>query len=229
MNITDLYNDVCQALDKTVTFNEFKGCLNTVIRRLNSEAEKDIELIQLTGSETNDWEDLTTDNWESMTTNDWEDELRFISGVDWDSVNYAISLPVDYKRVLSLFYDDTKLHPTSYDVLKSEATTEYYTTIGNVIYFNTDLAATSAVIKARVKRDYPVYASGVEYTGLPEMAYTLLHNGVCYMLAARPKYMSELALALYKNMYEQSLDQYNKYVLAKDLKSNQSETQFYTW
>ena len=229
MNINDMYKDVCITLDKHVGKGEYLACINTIIRRLNSEAEKPVELIVITGDDASDWEDLTTDDWEDMTTTDWDAELRFMNGVEWDSTTEAITLPKDYRKVLTVFYDDKKMQPTSYDRLKDSGGTQYYTTIGNTIYFDTDLENVAAEIKIRVKRDYPVYTSEDDYTGLPENAYYLLLNGVCFMLSARPKYKDDLALALYKGLFENALAGYNLRVLEQDLKSVKDITPFYTY
>lgn len=225
MNINDLYNDVRITLDKDVSKNEFIGCLNTVIRRLNSEAEKPIELIKITG----DFGDLIGEITEYIVDMDTEigDGSRFINGIEWDGVGLAITLPKDYTKVLSVFYDDTKMQPISYDLLKVEMSTDYYTTIGNTIFFNTDIESATAEIKVRAKRNYPIYVSG-EYEGLPENAYSLLLNGICFMLSARPKYKTEIGIALYKGLFEQGLEAYNKQVLIQDLKSI-NETPFYTY
>jgi len=229
MNFNDMYKDVCITLDKTVGKGEYIACVNTVIRRLNSEAQKPVELLTITGDDASNWEDLTTDDWEDMTTTDWEDELRFKNDVDWDSATYALTLPKDYRKVLSVFYDDKKMQPTAYDLLKDGGGTQYYTTIGNTIYFDTDLENASAEIKIRVKRDYPLYASEADYVGLPENAYYLILNGVCFMLSSRPRYKDDLAIALYKGLFENALADYNLKVLEQDIKSVEETSPFYTY
>lgn len=226
MNINDMYKDAVITLDKPIGKNEFINCLNAVIRRLNSEAQKPIELITITGDAEDVIADLD-DAINTMTDTIGEGE-RFPGEVEWDSVNYAVTLPRDCHKVLSVFYDDVKMVPVPYDTLKAEGTTEYYTNIGNVLYFNTDLSAAVAEIKIRAKCDYPTYTGENDFTGLPEMAYSLLLNGALFMLCARPRYYSELGLALYKGLFESALANYNLHILAQDLKSI-DETAFYTY
>ena len=226
MNINDLYKEVCQTLDKVVGKNEYIACFNTIIRRLNSEAQKPVELITITGTAGDIIADLT-DAIIDMTDLIGEGE-RFLDGISWDSVNYAVTMPRDYAKILTVYYDDTKMEATTFDRLKAGNTTEYYSSIGNTVYFNTDLENASAEIKIRAKRDYPTYVSGLDYNGLPENAYTLLLSGICFMLSSRPKYYSELALALYKGLFENALYNYNIKVLEKDLKSI-DELPFYTY
>ena len=225
MNINDMYKEVCITLDKSVGRNEFNSCLNTIIRRLNAEAQKPIELVTITGTAGDDYEDIT-DDWEDI-TEDWDSQLRFLDGIEWDTVNYAITLPRDYNKVLSVFCDDEKMQATSYDILQSETGTAYYTTIGNTIYFGTDLQSADYEIKVRAKCDYPTYIGSADYTGLSEHAYSMLINGILFMLCTRPRYRDELGLTLYKSLFENNLASYNLKVLEQDLKSI-DETPFYT-
>lgn len=217
MNVTELFNEICITLDKTVGYNEFVNCFNTIIRRLNSEAEKPVELITLTGTAATLIKDLDT------AIIDMDEYFgaggRWKDGVEWDSINYAVNLPRDYRKVLTVYYGDRRLEPISYDRLKEGANTYYYTTIGNTIYFNTDLDNAETEIKARVKRDYAKYVVGEEYEGLPENAYHLLTEGICYMLSSRPKYYNEVALALHKRQFEEAIINYNLDILMQDFKS----------
>ena len=226
MNINDLYKEVCQMLDKVVGKNEYISCFNTIIRRLNSEAQKPAELITITGTAADiiaDLDDAIID----MTDLIGEGE-RFLHDISWDSVNYAVTMPRDYTKILTVYYDDNKMEATTFDRLKSGSTTEYYSSIGNTIYFNTDLEDASAEIIVRAKRDYPTYVSGDNYTGIPENAYALMSYGICFMLSSRPRYKDELNLALYKGLFEGALYNYNIKVLEKDIKSI-DEQPFYTY
>ena len=226
MNFNDMYKDVCITLDKVVGKNEFIGCLNTIIRRLNSEAQKPVELVTITG----DLDDIIADLTDAII--DMTDTIgsgeRWLSGFDWDDINYAVTLPINYTKVLTVFKDDKKMQPVSYDVLQTGGYSDYYTSIGNTIYFNTDLYNSTNEIKVRAKLDYPTYVSGDNYTGFPENAYSLLLSGILFMLLSRPKYKDDLALAIQKEMFEKALYNYNIKVLEKDLKSADA-TQFYTY
>jgi len=227
MNFNDMYKDVCITLDKTVGKGEYIACVNTVIRRLNSEAQKPVELVTISGVS----EDIIADLTDMII--DMTDAIgvgeRWLNGTEWDSTTKALTLPKDYRKVLTVFYDDKKMQPTSYDLLKDGGGTQYYTTIGNTLYFDTDLENASAEIKIRVKRDYPLYASEADYVGLPDNAYYLILSGVCFMLSSRPRYKDDLAIALYKGLFENALADYNLKVLEQDIKSVEETSPFYTY
>jgi len=148
---------------------------------------------------------------------------RWLDPFSWDSINYALTLPKKYSKILALYIDGVIAKSVPYDVLKGlSANNLYYTSISNHLYFNTDLDATTEDIKIKVRADYPIpLVTDEEYDGMPDSAEAMLINGILSVLYSQPQHYDDRLQALHRRQFEDDLYAFNVQVMTKQPQEHQ--------
>ena len=207
----DIYQDIALELAEQPNVNIVKAEVNKIIRRINDEVGLWRELIQITPSTiTTTIDSMTTTAIESETTDEIEDYGRIRFDWDYNASLKRLRLSDDVYEVLEVYIDDVEWNKVKYEVVKDSdnASESYWSQIGRFIFFPIDLAATSGILRIRVKKQYSFVDNVVNKDAiidLPENFRQLLISGALYSLTSRPKYFDENIFNLNKETYEREL------------------------
>jgi hypothetical protein len=207
MNLQEMLQEVQIILGaregKLVSYGEFHSAVLGVIRRINSEVEKENELVHIYSVTSGQ------DNIEDLIVYDIPDEPGNIgdpkeySQLEFDSVNNCITMPATWTKLLAVYRSNTKLRPVPYDILRYNNYDDCYTNINRNLYFNIDVTSESFDIWLKIRRDYEVPARmATSYTGMPQNAYQLVMVGIILSLLQRPKYFDRDLINIYNPMFD---------------------------
>jgi hypothetical protein len=227
MNLREIYSDVCIHLGGRIPYAHFFSALTRILRRINIQGEKEEFIKMLTGG--TEWA-YTIDLDEEVIDEDERviGEGRWSTEVVWDSINYAIRLPKSYAKILEVYCDNERMTAVPYEVLKAALTADtfgtfdsgdlYYTNISNHLFFNKDYGSSSEALSIKVRVDYSIPSSADdEYTGLPDMAQSMLLNGVLSVIYTQPAFYDDRMLSQYRRMFEEDLLAFNMETLRKEV------------
>lgn len=208
MKFMDIYKDIAVEMPMQPGINIVRMEINKIIRRINDEIGLFKELIKVTpGTITSTIDALTATNVEAMTTTNIEDQGRFKWNWDWNTTENRLRLSDDIMEVLEVFIDDEEWQQATYPEVKdtNNVSENYFAQIGRWLYFPTNLAAETKILRIRVKRQYSFVENIVsedQIIDVPETYRQLIISGVLTSLSARPKYKDPDILAYNKEIFE---------------------------
>jgi len=208
MKFMDIYKDIAVEMPMQPGINIVRLEINKIIRRINDEIGLFRELITVTpGTISTTVENLNTTNVESMSTTNVEEEGRFKYNWDWNTAENRLRLSDDIMEVLEIFVDDVEWQQVTYPEVKdtNNVSENYFAQIGRWIYFPTNLATETKILRIRVKRQYSFVENVIDkdqVINVPETYRQLLISGALVGLTARPKYKDPDILSYNKEIFE---------------------------
>lgn len=221
MNLKTMHGLVESHFGVRTPYGEFFAALVRAISRVNVRGEKQTLMVTLSGD--GDWlytisEDTTLINEDTRIIG----EGRWDGDIAWDSVNYALTLPRTYSKIVDVYYGDVRMECVPYDKLKEGIDSMQYANASNHLFFNFDINSDSTVIKARARLDYPIpLKTDEEYDGMLESAESMLITGIMSIMYQQPKHYNEQMVYLYRKQFEEEIDYFSMQVLSHDRQDHQ--------
>ena len=207
----DVYQDIALELPEQPNINIVKAEVNKVIRRINDEVGLWRELVQVTPSTITDSIDaMTTTAIESETTDEIEDYGRFRFEWNWNGAHKRLRLDDNVVEVEEVYLDNVEWTQVDYEKVSdsNNSSEKYWSQVGRFLYFPTDLASDSEILKIRCKRSYSFIDNIVDKEAiidLPESYRQMLISGVLYALTSRPKYKDPDIFAVNKEIFDSEM------------------------
>lgn len=202
MNIKSMHNDIEQTLHRSVPFREFFAVMANAVRRINADIEHAEQMVNMIGSE---GYRETIDQMDIL----WDEADQFALGVDalhsdlsWNDELYSIEMPNSWVKLMAVYIDGKRMKSVSFDRLHSGDCSDCYTSVNQNIFFSIDYMNSNHVIDARIRKEYELPKIGeLEYSGMPNNAYSLIMAAVLSSLLARPQYHDREMLQFYMDQY----------------------------
>ncbi len=201
--------------------NEIDAAINWVIHKINLLVGGQKVLLEATGVGEEDWDDVSTDNWEDWDTGDWESLGRFKNLFDWDSDDYSLTIPDNIVTVEIIYLNYQKYESVTYDKMKNNTDSYYFTKIDNKIYFAKDLHAATEDIKILCRINW-TDIDNEGYIFVPNQWKDIIVAGAVMRLGTRDRnVISDASLELAVKEFEDGkTDIWGHYALINSAASN---------
>lgn len=173
MNISSIRNAIKLEFDigGMPVKNEIDEAMNECVRNLNNRTPAIKALITITGDDESSWNVDNIDiNVDDIDVN-VDDMGRFVSGFEFNSTDYYLTIPDNIISVKQLYINDVAQIPKPYEsMINTESASEdffyllygtrivsergYFTQYGRKIYFQVDLGSETSVIKLEVEMEF---------------------------------------------------------------------------